>query len=133
MGQIIPLLTPRNPEFRQRLLEMKQNAAGEHLIEYRGKPIKRLRHSFSAAVKKAEITYPVCLYDVRHPFAAWLLSRGADLAAVSKLPGHSSRKMTAGQYYHLLHGEKQRAVDLVSTLKKMDDNRVLRMSARPPK
>lgn len=38
------------------------------------------------------------------------------LAAVSKLMGHSTVKMTADVYYHYLEGEKERAVELLPVL-----------------
>jgi len=56
------------------------------------------------------------MYDVRHLFATTALSEGADLKAVSKVLGHSSTKMTADTYYHLLQEEKQRAVNLIPPL-----------------
>lgn len=51
--------------------------------------------------------------SIRHLFATVTLSMGADLAAVSKILGHCSTKMTADTYYHLLEGEKVRAVGLI--------------------
>ena len=42
------------------------------------------------------------MYDLRHLFATTLLNKGADLAAVSKLMGHSTVKLTADTYYHYM-------------------------------
>jgi len=53
------------------------------------------------------------MYDLRHLFATTMLSKGADLAAVSKLMGHSRVTMTADTYYQYLQGEKERAVGLL--------------------
>jgi site-specific recombinase XerD len=47
------------------------------------------------------------MYDLRHLFASVKLSGGADLAAVSKLLGHSNAQQTTNTYYELLKGEKQ--------------------------
>lgn len=55
-------------------------------------------------------------YDVRHLFATTLLREGGDLAAVSKLMGHSSVHMTANQYYHLLGDEKRRTIAKLPSL-----------------
>jgi site-specific recombinase XerD len=41
----------------------------------------------------------VVFYDVRHMFATALLREGGELAAVSKLMGHSSVHMPANQYW----------------------------------
>jgi site-specific recombinase XerD len=45
-----------------------------------------------------------------------MLSKGADLAAVSKLLGHSMISTTTSHYYHCLEGEKERAVSLLPEL-----------------
>jgi integrase len=107
---------PIKDEFRDRLLYMKRSAKTQFIIEYNGKPINKIRRSFKTACKKACILYDVRMYDLRHLFASALLSGGGDLAAVSKLLGHSSTKMTSDVYYHLLHGEKRRAVNLLPSI-----------------
>ncbi len=53
------------------------------------------------------------MYDLRHLFATTMLINSADLAAVSKLMGHSTVKMTADTYYHYMEGEKERAINLL--------------------
>ena len=45
-----------------------------------------------------------------------MLANGADLMAVSKLLGHSTTTMTVNQYYHLLDGEKRKAINKLPTL-----------------
>lgn len=50
-------------------------------------------------------------------FATTMLANGADLAAVSKLMGHSRVTMTANVYYQYMQGEKERAVNLLPVLK----------------
>jgi integrase len=56
------------------------------------------------------------MYDLRHLFASTMFANGADLAAVSKLMGHSTVKMAADVYYHCLEGEKEKAVGKLSSL-----------------
>ncbi len=41
-------------------------------------------------------------HDLRHSNASWLLSRGIDLASVSKHLGHSSVQITGDIYHHVL-------------------------------
>lgn len=103
-------LVPFGPDFRSRLLEMRDKAQSDYLVEYKGRPLKKLRTSWRTALEKAGITYPVRLYDIRHLFATVMLAGGADLAAVSALLGHSSIHTTQKHYYHLLAGEKERAI-----------------------
>ena len=105
-NRIIPL----TPNFKTRLLEMKEKATTDYLIEFKGKPVITCKTTFRNTVKKAGITYPVRLYDLRHLFASTILANGGDLKAVSKLLGHASTIMTANTYYHELKGEKAAAL-----------------------
>jgi integrase len=90
----------------------------EHLTEYKGRPTKQLHRSLKTAASRAGISHSVCVYDMRHLFASLLLSKGADLEAVCKIPVHTSTKMTADQYYHDLYGQKRWAVELAPELLK---------------
>lgn len=105
-------LIPVSEEFLKALKGKISTAKTAYLIEYEGKPIKKLRRSFQTACKKAGITYPVRMYDVRHLFATTMLNGGADLAAVARILGHDI-KMTQQSYYELMAGEKERAVSLL--------------------
>lgn len=102
--------------FLPRLKEMAAKSFSGFIIEYKGKQLTTVRKSFRAACERAGVTVPVKMYDLRHLFATTMLSRGADLAAVSKLMGHSTIKMTADTYYHYMTGEKERAVSLLPDL-----------------
>jgi len=109
---------PLKPEFLERLKSMKAKAATAYVIEFKNKPVKSLRRSFKTACEKAGIDYPVRFYDVRHLYCTTLLNNGADLAAVSKLMGHSTIKMTADTYYHFNKIEQARAVGLLPNISK---------------
>ena len=95
--------------------ERDQSVSG-FVIEYMGRGLTTIRKSFKNACKRAGITYPTRMYDLRHLFATTLLNKGADLAAVSKMMGHSTVKLTADTYYHYMSGEKERAVRLLPGL-----------------
>ena len=103
-------LIPLTPQFKSRLLEMKDKSRTNYVIEFRGKPLTTCKTAFRVAREKAGIDYNVRLYDIRHLFASTILSNGGDLKAVSKLLGHSSTRMTADIYYHELKGEKALAL-----------------------
>ena len=107
---------PVKDAFLERLREMRAISRTDFLIEFRGKPVRRIQKAFRMACRRAGITFSVRLYDLRHMFATYMLSNGADLAAVSKLLGHSSVTMTANVYYQYLEGEKERAVALLPEL-----------------
>ncbi len=102
---------PLTPEFAARLQEVRKDAQSGYVVEYKGQRVGCLARSLKTAVQKAGIGYPVTMYDIRHLFASTLLADGADLAAVSKLLGHSQISTTQDHYYHLLQGEMRRALD----------------------
>jgi integrase len=52
------------------------------------------------------------MYDIRHLFATTLLREGGDVAAVSKLMGHASVKMTVDRYYRLLEDDSSGLIEL---------------------
>ncbi len=107
---------PCSQAFMRKLWERQQSSPCAWVVDYEGKPINKIRRSLGTACQRAGITYDVRLYDVRHLFASTLLSKGADLAAVSALLGHADITTTQRHYYHLLQGEKQRAVELLPTI-----------------
>jgi len=120
-------LVPITTGFRGRLIEMRDQAKTPYLIEYNGHPVKQLLRSLKTAVKRAGIPYNVRLYDIRHLFATVMLTGGADLAAVSALLGHSNITTTQRRYYHLLQGEKERAVNLRPAIVEKKAAKVLKL------
>ncbi len=104
---------PISDAFLARLKSMKELSQTEYLIDYKGKPVKSIKKAFSKAVKEAGITYRVKMYDLRHNFATFLMNKGADLAAVSKLMGHSRTSTTANRYYESRSDEIVRAAALL--------------------
>lgn len=109
-------IVPVREAFLGKLREMKAKAQTGFVVEYQGRPVKKIARAFKAACKRAGINYDVTAYSIRHLFATNALSNGADLAAVSKLLGHASIQMTANTYYHLLEKEKRRAISLLPPL-----------------
>lgn len=113
---------PLTPEFLSRLKEKQAESQTDYILEYQGKPIQNnVRKSLKSACKKAGITYHVRPYDIRHLFATTMLTGGADLAAVSRLLGHSDISTTQKHYYHLMKGEMARATSLRPSLSEKDN------------
>ncbi|PZN75383.1 MAG: recombinase XerD [Candidatus Methylumidiphilus alinenensis] len=77
----------------------------------KGNRIGSLRKAFMSACKRVEID-DFTIHDLRHTCAAWLVSEGAQLAAVRDLLGHSTIKMTE-RYAHLAPENVREAVSLL--------------------
>jgi hypothetical protein len=56
------------------------------------------------------------LHDLRLGAASWRLAAGVDIAAVSKMLGHSSISITADTYSHLLPGVGRQAAEAAMAL-----------------
>lgn len=107
---------PVLPEFLAELAQRREESQCDYIIEYKGQPVKRLQSAFDGAKRRANLGYPVRLYDIRHLFATVMLTGGADDAAVSRLLGHSAVSTTHRYYYHVMPGETRRAVALRPSL-----------------
>jgi integrase len=98
------------------LKKAQREAKSSNVIEYRGKSISRVTTALKTAKKKAGITKSFRLYDLRHMYATKMMNKGADLAAVSAMLGHSDVSLTANTYYQPMSKEKARAANLLSRI-----------------
>ncbi len=105
-----------NPEFRARLLAMRQKASTDYLVEYRGQPMRKIRNSFRTACRRAGITYDVRPYDIRHLNITIQLAGGADIKSVSERAGHADIKTTLEVYYHCRDEQKAEAATKIKPL-----------------
>ena len=68
------------------------------------------------AVKKAGLTIPVRIHDLRHAHASWLLAGGADLQVVKQRLGHGSLRTTE-KYLHTLPDADETALEALSKMR----------------
>ena len=111
---------PVSDEFLKKLAEKQAVARTDHIIEFRGRPIRMIRNAFRQAVRKAQISYPVRMYDLRHLFATSLISAGASIGSVSKLMGHARISTTVNVYYQVKQEELERAMSILPKLEVND-------------
>ena len=81
------------------------NQAGRHLDIYNWRS-----RIWKKALQKAELPHRR-IHDLRHTYASLRISKGDNLADVSKQLGHYSVKFTLDQYYHWVPGEAKGEVD----------------------
>jgi integrase len=83
------------------------------------------RRVFNKALKKAALRR-IRIHDLRHTYATLRISKGDNIADVSKQLGHHSVKLTMDVYYHWIPGKKKSEVD------GLDDQEFLHPSAPYP-
>ena len=71
--------------------DMKNNM--EFGVNYKGKPVRQIRHTWKNTLKLAGIARHIRPYDLRHGFATEAISSGADYGTVAALMGHKSPTM----------------------------------------
>lgn len=109
----IPLAT----NLKKYLHKKKQAAGGNYVVNCKGdftEP-RIISYRFKKVLKQSGIN-PVSFHSLRHTFATRCLEKGADIATLSKILGHSSVKMTLDTYTDSLWESRQ------SALKKVDKN-----------
>lgn len=91
---------PIAPELRPILARAAALADGPRVVQWRGKPVRRITNSFTEAVRRAGIEH--CTpHDLRRTAGSWLLQRGVSLEIVSAILGHSDLRVTREVYAHL--------------------------------
>ncbi|MEN6488748.1 MAG: tyrosine-type recombinase/integrase [Smithella sp.] len=135
---------PISDVFRQKLLKQKeiakqeilrkrksslekliqQNGTGDpvYVVADHGRAVSHLRKSLKAACEAAQISYPVCLYSIRHLYATYAVSQGADIGGLAKNMGHTTLRMVTNQYLHTSLEAKKRVVEMIPDLGSSDQS-----------
>ena len=69
----------------------------QHVIQYNGKPIKRIRGSFGRACARAGFPH-VTPHALRHTAAVWMAEAGVPMSEISQYLGHTSTAITEKVY-----------------------------------
>ena len=88
---------PINQTAREALEEARKASMSDHVIEYRGKPLKDIKRGFQTAAKAAglEDVYP---HALRHTAAVWMAEDGIAMSEIAQYLGHSSTRITEKVY-----------------------------------
>lgn len=79
-------------------MERWKAEGGEHIIQFRGKPITHFRRAWAESLRLAGIPY-VKPYVLRHCTATWALDQDVPLKTVSLMLGHAQVSTTVNRYY----------------------------------
>lgn len=99
------------------ILKEKQNLhKSGYIIEYKGRPVKKINKSLTNTAKLAGVNVS-CLYDLRHLFITYMLNKGVSLATIADVTGTSAEMIWANYYEHI---KSQR--EFVNAVNDFDDD-----------
>lgn len=84
------------PKAREALLEARQGALSDHVIEYGGKPVASVKRAIAAAARRSGI--PCSPHVFRHTAAVWLAQADVPMQKISQILGHTSTRVTEAVY-----------------------------------
>lgn len=108
---------PLNIKAMQILNDRQLKSKGKLIFTVKGKTLTPdyISRKFKNYVTTAKLNSKLTFHSLRTTFASWLVQRGASIASVSKMLGHSSIKVTEAHYAFL------RADDLKESIKRLDN------------
>jgi integrase len=90
-------VVPMNRAVRQALLEARQGAICDHVIEVAGRRIASVRTGLAAAAARAGLPH-VSHHDLRHVAAAHMAEAGTSMEEIAQVLGHSNVNTTRRLY-----------------------------------
>ena len=88
---------PINDTLHEALLEAREAATSDHVIEWAGEPVRSIRTGFTAALKRAGLK-DVGQHTLRHTAAVHLVEAGTPIEEVAQFLGHSNPSITFKVY-----------------------------------
>jgi len=86
-----------------------------HLIEYKGRPVKRLDTALPRACNQAKVGYTICMYDIRHLWITTAIDQALEPSAIAHLAG-TSVEMIHKNYYEPHQAEAGRVAEVMPRL-----------------
>jgi integrase len=85
-----------SPKLREPLLEARQAALTDFVIEYGGKQVKSVKKAVGAAARRAGV--PCSPHVFRHSAAVWMAQADVQMQKISQVLGHTSTRITETVY-----------------------------------
>lgn len=93
-------IVPMSDEIRAMLSVAKTIAMTDHVIEWDGAPVKKIRKGFQAAVERAGLGSDVTPHTLRHTVASVASDAGVPMLKISRFLGHRDTMTTERIYTH---------------------------------
>ncbi len=104
---------PMNDTLRAVLLQAKEAAQTDHVVEYHGQPVDDIKKSFQRCAKRAGLP-KVTPHILRHSGATWLAMKGVEIYKISRYLGHSNIQTTYKIYAKYSPDYLRDAADLLA-------------------
>jgi len=88
---------PINETARAALVEAREAATSDHVIEYAGQPVRSIKRGFAAACQRAGLE-DVTPHTLRHTAAVWMVEAGRSFEEVAQYLGHADATTTYKVY-----------------------------------
>lgn len=87
----------KDDALKDALLEAKEGALTDYVIEWGGRRVKSIKKGFATAAKEAGFT-DVTPYVLRHSAAVWMAEAGVPMAEIAQYLGHEDSQITERVY-----------------------------------
>lgn len=89
-------VVPMNKRAREALLEAREGALTDYVIEYGGKPVKSVKRAVAAAARRAGVQCSPHVF--RHTAGVWLAQADVPMQKIAQFLGHASSRVTETVY-----------------------------------
>ena len=103
-------MVPINETLHGFLLEARDGAMTDHVIEWAGQPVKSIKRGFREAVKRAGLGADVTPHVLRHTAASWMAEAGVPMSEIAAVLGHRDSRTTERVYARMSPEYLQKAV-----------------------
>jgi integrase len=84
------------PRLKERLIEAREAALTDYVIEYGGKPVASVKKAIASAARRAGV--PCSPHVFRRTAAVWMAMADVPLERIAQVLGHTSTRITYANY-----------------------------------
>lgn len=106
---------PMTRAIRKALIEAREAALTDHVIEYAGRSVKDIKRGFGSACEAAGL-HDVTMHTLRHTAAVHMAKRGVSMAMIAQYLGHSDDRITQRVYARFAPEHMRLAADALDDM-----------------